>query len=82
MKKRRPLIVYIDAIGVATAETIAESAARRGIATALVCQPGALRAHRSQLQNNHPSASRPVARPVAHPAAHPVEHSTEHEEHR
>jgi hypothetical protein len=45
-------------------------------------EPGALRAHRSQLQNNHPSASRPVARPVAHPAAHPVEHSTEHEEHR
>jgi biotin carboxylase len=44
MKQRRPLIVYIDAFGVATAETIADAAARRRIATALVCPPGALSA--------------------------------------
>jgi biotin carboxylase len=49
MKKRRPLIVYIDSIGVAAAETIAETAARRGIATAAICPPGALRARDSRI---------------------------------
>jgi hypothetical protein len=43
VRMRRPLIVYIDTIGVGTAATIAEAAARRGIATALICPPGAWR---------------------------------------
>jgi hypothetical protein len=41
---RPPLIVYIDTIGVGTAATVAEAAARRGVATALICPPGAWRA--------------------------------------
>lgn len=42
MTIRRPLIVYIDVFGVAMAETIAETAMPRGIATAVICPPGAL----------------------------------------
>jgi predicted ATP-grasp superfamily ATP-dependent carboligase len=49
MKQRRPLIVYIDAIGVATAETIADAAARRRLATAVVCPPGALGAQAGRI---------------------------------
>jgi biotin carboxylase len=44
---RRPLIVYIDTIGVASAATIAAAAARRGIATALICSPGSIARRRS-----------------------------------
>jgi biotin carboxylase len=40
MNRRRPLIVYIDSLGVGTAEAIAEAAAQRDIATALICPPG------------------------------------------
>ena len=35
--KRRPLIVYIDTLGVAMAPEIAEPAAKRGIETAVIC---------------------------------------------
>lgn len=45
MNKRRPLIVYIDAFGVAMAESIAETASRRGIAVAVICPPRAMSAH-------------------------------------
>jgi biotin carboxylase len=40
MNRRRPLIVYIDTMGVGTAEAIAEAAGQRDIATALICPPG------------------------------------------
>jgi biotin carboxylase len=40
MNRRRPLIVYIDTMGVGTAEAIAEAAAQRDIGTALICPPG------------------------------------------
>ena len=46
---RPPLIVYIDTIGVGTAATIAAAAARRGVATALICPPGAWRGARGAL---------------------------------
>jgi predicted ATP-grasp superfamily ATP-dependent carboligase len=40
MNRRRPLIVYIDTMGVGTAEAIAEAAGQRDIGTALICPPG------------------------------------------
>ncbi len=40
MNPRRPLIVYIDTMGVGTADAIAEAAASRAIGTALICPPG------------------------------------------
>ena len=46
MSKRPPLIVYIDALGAGLSESIAEAAAARGIATAVICPPGEMRGRR------------------------------------
>jgi hypothetical protein len=40
MNPLRPLIVYIDTMGVGTADAIAEAARERKIGTALICPPG------------------------------------------
>jgi biotin carboxylase len=53
MRKRRSLIVYIDAIGVPTVESLAEAAGRSRIAIAVICPRGSL-----------PTPSRHIARVI------------------